>query len=160
MTPTSPQDEFVRFAGQLAESFSFNKSIGQIYGLLYLNPEPLSLDEISKRLLMSKGNASINLRVLEEWGAVRSVPIPGSRRDHYEANRNLKEVALRRLEEGLGRRISWAEKRLDDFLTRTKESPGSEMNAETKKQLQEIRVLLARGRKAMALLPKIGRFLT
>jgi DNA-binding transcriptional regulator GbsR (MarR family) len=102
------QEEFADFAGELAESFSFNRSIGQIYGLLYLSDKPLSLDEIALRLKMSKGNASVNLRALESWGAVRPVWVKGSRRDHYEANRNLKEVALRRVKEGVSKRLDFA----------------------------------------------------
>ena len=66
--------EFARFAGELAESFSFNRSVGQIYGLLYLQESPLSLEDIGQRLSMSKGNASINIRLLESWGPCGPFP--------------------------------------------------------------------------------------
>src|SRR5437870_2655557 len=108
--------ELARFAGELAESIGFNKSIGQIYGLLYTGTAPLSLDEISQKLSMSKGNASINLRVLEEWGAVHSVGVSGSRRDHYEANTKIKDLFLRRLQEGLTKRLDMAERRLNQIV--------------------------------------------
>jgi HTH-type transcriptional regulator, glycine betaine synthesis regulator len=44
---------------------------------------PLSLDEIADRLQMSKGNASMSLRDLRNFGVVRPVQVPGDRRDFY-----------------------------------------------------------------------------
>src|SRR5262245_19140833 len=113
--PTAVDVEFTRFAGELAESFNFSRSIGQIYGLLYISPGPLSLGEICERLSMSKGNASINLRLLEFWGAVRPVSVMGSRKDFYEPNRDLKDLALRRLREGMGKRLDFAESQMARF---------------------------------------------
>ncbi len=155
MTPPPLQEDFARLAGELAESLSFNRSIGQIYGLLYLASEPMSLEDIAKRLGMSKGNASINLRVLASWGAVRPVWVRGSRRDHYEAERNIKALALRRLEEGLSRRLDMAEEKMDSLLSRD----GALQDPAVKKRLQELRSLVASGRKALRVLPKILGFL-
>ena len=58
---------------------------GRIFGLLYLEPEPVSLDDIADALDQSKSNISINIRGLVDWHLVRRVSVPGSRRDHYEA---------------------------------------------------------------------------
>jgi DNA-binding transcriptional regulator GbsR (MarR family) len=153
MPPPSLRDEFAAFAGELAESLSFNRSIGQIYGFLYLSREPLSLGEISRCLKMSKGNASINLRTLESWQAVYPVPVAGSRQDHYEANRDLKMIALRRFKDGFGKRLDLAENHLGRLLKRGDGSP------EAKKSLQNLRSLLAGGRRLLVLLPKMSKFL-
>jgi DNA-binding transcriptional regulator GbsR (MarR family) len=152
MSPSPFDKEFARFAGELAESLSFNKSIGQIFGLLYLSDTPLSLDDIAQRLSMSKGNASINLRYLESWGAVKPVAISGTRRDHYEAHRNLKELALRRLQEGVIRRLDLAEERIASLST----SPdlAGAVDPHAKKRLQEMKALVLSGRKVMKVLPK------
>ena len=58
---------------------------GRIFGYLYLHPAPVSLDEITTELGISKGNVSVNIRGLVEWHLVRRVSVPGSRKDHYEA---------------------------------------------------------------------------
>lgn len=158
MTPLPLQEDFARLAGELAESLSFNRSIGQIYGLLYLASEPLSLEDIANRLGMSKGNASINLRALASWGAVRPVWVRGSRRDHYEADRNIKALALRRLEEGLSRRLDLAEDKMDRILSRLNQD-GAALDPAVKKRLQELRSLVGSGRKALRVLPKILGFL-
>lgn len=76
---------------------------GRIFGLLYLEPGPLSLDEIASALELSKSNVSVQIRGLLEWHLVRSTPVPGSRKDHYEAATNL----LRVLQEIMERRFRW-----------------------------------------------------
>ena len=64
-----------------------NKVGGQIYALLFLSDEPLSLDEIGQRLGVSKSNISINIRMLEDYNLVRKVWVKGSRKDYYAAER-------------------------------------------------------------------------
>lgn len=68
------------------------KSIGEIYGLLYISPEPLSFDEILNRLKISKGSTSQGLKILRSLGAVRAVYVAGSRRDYFVAETELKKL--------------------------------------------------------------------
>lgn len=75
----------------------------RIFGLLYLDPGPLSLDEIAAELSQSKSNVSLNIRVLVEWHLVRRRPVPGSRRDHYEAATDF----FRAMQEIFERRFRW-----------------------------------------------------
>jgi DNA-binding transcriptional regulator GbsR (MarR family) len=75
----------------------------RIFGLLYLSARPLSLDEIAAELSQSKSNVSLNIRVLVEWHLVRRRPMPGSRRDHYEAATDF----FRALQEIFERRFRW-----------------------------------------------------
>ena len=76
---------------------------GRIFGLLYLRPGPVSLDEITTELQQSKGNVSVNVRGLVDWQLVRQVRIPGSRKDHYEAATDFWRV----MQEILERRFRW-----------------------------------------------------
>lgn len=71
------------------------KSIGEIYGLLYLSPEPLSMDMITSILNISTGSASQGLRQLRVFKAVHVRYMPGERREYY-----LAETDLRRLVAG------------------------------------------------------------
>ena len=72
---TSIRDYFIEGAGRLSASLLgiLNKVSGQIFALLLLSPEPLSLDDIVEHLQVSKGNVSINIRLLEEYNLVRNV---------------------------------------------------------------------------------------
>jgi len=67
-------------------------SIGAIYGLLYIEGEPLDMDELAARLAISKGSASQGLRVLRTLGAVERVMPPGARREHFIAGTQLKRI--------------------------------------------------------------------
>ena len=82
-------DTFIQGAGKVSSALlgMINKAGGQIYALLFLSDEPLSLDEISKRLGISKSNVSINIRLLEDFSLVRKVWVKGSRKDFYAAER-------------------------------------------------------------------------
>jgi HTH-type transcriptional regulator, glycine betaine synthesis regulator len=71
--------------GRITEFWGFSRIMGQLYGVLYLSPEPLNLDDMVQELSVSKGNVSINIRALERWNMVRSVWVKGDRKDYYEA---------------------------------------------------------------------------
>ena len=68
------------------------RSLGEIYGLLFISPEPLSLDDLVERLGISKGSASQGLRALRELGAVREIEVENSRRSHFQADMELKRL--------------------------------------------------------------------
>jgi DNA-binding transcriptional regulator GbsR (MarR family) len=68
------------------------KSIGQIFGLLYASPRPLSFREIADLLEISAGSASQGIRLLRDLGAIKPVEVAGDRREHFEP-----ELSLRRL---------------------------------------------------------------
>lgn len=71
------------------------RSVGEIYGLLFITREPLSLDDLVQRLEISKGSASQGLRTLKSLGAVREATGNGQseRRTYYEAATELKRLA-------------------------------------------------------------------
>jgi DNA-binding transcriptional regulator GbsR (MarR family) len=79
---------------QLADYFGFSKVMGQLYGVLLLHGEPLSLDELLERLEISKASVSMNMRTLEQLGMVRQVWLrgKGDRRKYYEAETDLLQI--------------------------------------------------------------------
>src|ERR1700694_1902086 len=76
---------------------------GRIFGLLYLQPGPLSLDEITDELQQSKSNVSVNVRGLVDWPLVRMTRVPRPRKDHYEAATDFWRV----MQEIMERRFRW-----------------------------------------------------
>lgn len=149
---------FASFCGEMAESLSFNRSVGQIYGLLYIEDTPLSLSEIARRLSMSKGNASINLRALEAWGAVQKSALPGSRQDHYEANRDVKALAMKRIKDGLAKRMDMAEKHLNRWEEALSGGKTEEVQR-VRGKMKDLKALVSKGRMAIQVLPKLAGFL-
>lgn len=93
---TSNQD-FIKITGELGAGLGLNRSIGQIYGLLYMSDAPLSLDTISTTLKMSKGSVSLNIRELEKWEAVKKIWVNGTRKDFYEADIDFVNIIYKRM---------------------------------------------------------------
>jgi DNA-binding transcriptional regulator GbsR (MarR family) len=77
------QDQFILEWGRMSSSWGINRTMAQIHALMFISAYPLTVDDIMKRLLISRGNASMSLRDLMEWGIVRRFRRPGERRDVY-----------------------------------------------------------------------------
>ena len=69
------------------------RSIGEIYGLLFISQTALSLDDLVQRLHISKGSASQGLRMLKSLGAVREATGGADRRTYYQPAIELKRLA-------------------------------------------------------------------
>lgn len=74
----------------LASAVGLPRSVAEIYGLLFVSVEPLSLDDLMERVGLSRGSASQGLRALRNLGAVEPVVRPGDRRTYYKAETRLK----------------------------------------------------------------------
>lgn len=81
-------DIFVRMAGVL----SLPRSVGELYGLLFISPEPLCINDCMKKLNISKGSTSQGLKILRSFGAVKPVYVSGDRRDFFEAESALRKI--------------------------------------------------------------------
>ena len=77
--------QMIEAGGRTAETFGVSRLFGQIYALLYLKNEALSLDQIVEELSVSKASVSIACRQLNTFGAIRRITMRGDRRDFYEA---------------------------------------------------------------------------
>ncbi|MEM9481097.1 MAG: hypothetical protein AAGA58_15705 [Verrucomicrobiota bacterium] len=131
------------------------KSVGQIYGLLFITPEPLSLDDIVERLGISKGSASQGLKILKGLGAVATKYLPGERRDHYVAQAQLKVLVSGFVNGELMPHLESGEDRLAVLLEdcATDETEGADFR---KERIERLRRWHGRSSK---LLKTIDRFL-
>jgi len=153
------RDYFIEIAGSMAGNLGLNSIAGQMYALLYISSEPVSLDEITHILKVSKGNASVNIRVLERWGAVKKVWVKGSRRNFYKANEDILKIITNCLKEGLTKRT----KEIDSELFRAEQmiqSAGKQLNKEDKKithvykqKISDIRKLSVKVEELLKLVP-------
>ncbi|MBI5235032.1 MAG: transcriptional regulator [Deltaproteobacteria bacterium] len=76
-------DRFVASWGMMGSVWGVNTSVARVHALLITSDEPLSLDDISERLKISRGNANTCLRELRNWAVICLVKKPGDRRDYY-----------------------------------------------------------------------------
>jgi DNA-binding transcriptional regulator GbsR (MarR family) len=88
-------ERFVLQWGDMGDEWGVNRSVSQIHGLLYLSEEPLTAEDIAEQLGMARSNVSNSIKELLSWNLIRRVPILGDRRDHFEAETDIWEVAAR-----------------------------------------------------------------
>jgi len=86
------EQELVAIFSDMAELFGNPRSHGAIYGLLFIAETPLTMEEIVRRLGISKGSASQGLGYLEEFNAVDRLRAEGARSHHYAARLELKPL--------------------------------------------------------------------
>jgi len=79
------EDQFVELWNNMASLWGISPTMARIHGLLYICGAALSMDDIMARLAISRGNVSMNLSKLVEWGLVRRVHKRGDRKDYYES---------------------------------------------------------------------------
>ncbi|HKS95921.1 MAG TPA: MarR family transcriptional regulator [Terriglobia bacterium] len=85
--------KFILHWGEMGTRWGVNRTVAQVHALLYLAPEPLNAEDISKALSVARSNVSTSLRELEAWGIVRAVHRLGDRREHYESMKDVWEMA-------------------------------------------------------------------
>jgi DNA-binding transcriptional regulator GbsR (MarR family) len=85
--------------GALMELWGFRRQLGRIWGLLFLSDRPLAAPELCERLQISTGLLSMSLAELRRWGVVKSVHVPGDRKEHFEAETHVWKMVRRVLME-------------------------------------------------------------
>lgn len=84
--------EFVAHFGEMGSRWGINRTVGQIYALLYVSQRALNADEIAETLEFSRSNVSMGLKELQSWRLVRMKHQPGDRREYFEAPADVWEI--------------------------------------------------------------------
>ena len=86
------EDQFVELWNNMADLWGISPTMARIHGLLYITGAALSMDDIMDRLAISRGNVSMNLSKLVEWGLVRRVHKKRDRKEYYESLHDVWEM--------------------------------------------------------------------
>ncbi|WP_395733430.1 GbsR/MarR family transcriptional regulator [Prosthecobacter sp.] len=110
---------FIAASGATTHSFGLGRLIGRLFALLYLTPEPLCLDQIAKKLKISKASASIAVRQLAALHAVHKVAEieAAGRRDFYQAELSFGVILRKGLLPGLQKKLRSAGVQIDRTLS-------------------------------------------
>ena len=79
------EQRFIELWGDMSSWWGVSRTMAEIHGLLFITSTPHSAEDIQNSLGISRGNVSMNIRTLVEWGLVRRVRKRGDRRDYYES---------------------------------------------------------------------------
>ena len=131
------------------------KSVGEIYGLLFVSPRPLPMDELTQRLQISTGAASQGLKLLRSFGAVKAVYAPGDRRDHYSADLELSRFATVFIKEELQPRMERALERIQRMEQLLETLPPEDRES-SRRRIERLKHWLDKGQ---TMLPWLLKFL-
>ncbi|MCP2935978.1 GbsR/MarR family transcriptional regulator, partial [Salmonella enterica subsp. enterica serovar Typhimurium] len=83
---------FVAHFGEMGSRWGINRTVGQIYALIFVSPKPLCADEIAETLSYSRSNVSMGLKELQSWRLVKLRHVAGDRREYFEAPSDAWEI--------------------------------------------------------------------
>lgn len=96
---------FALHFGEMGSRWGINRTVGQIYAMLFLADAPRNAEEISEALSLSRGSVSMGLKELASWNLVQLRHLPGDRRDYYETPRDVWAIFRTLVEERKKREI-------------------------------------------------------
>ncbi len=86
------QDLFIRRWGEMGQTWGINRTMAEIHAFLYITARPQCTDDVMERLNISRGNASMSLRALCDWGIIRRLHRRGERREYFESLSDVWEI--------------------------------------------------------------------
>lgn len=93
ITPLSSLSrEFINHFGEMGSRWGINRTVGQMYALLFVSQTPLNADDMADALGFSRSNVSMGLKELQAWRLVRQRHLPGDRREYFEAPEDVWEI--------------------------------------------------------------------
>jgi DNA-binding transcriptional regulator GbsR (MarR family) len=131
---TPVQQRFILHWGEMGTRWGINRTVAQVHALLYLSPQPLHAEDISKTLAVARSNVSTSLRELQSWGIVRVVHVLGDRRDHFETGKDVWELFRTILQERKRREIDPTLRVLQECVAELEK--GGAGQAETRERVQ------------------------
>lgn len=130
------KNKFIQTWGALGSQWGINKTMAQIHALLMVSPQAVSMEDIMDELQISRGNASMNLRALMDWGIVYKEFKHGERREYFTAEKDLDELAVKIARERSKREIKPALKVLKEVSSF--DADGSEAQKHFTKQTNKL----------------------
>src|SRR5271154_1171778 len=105
MTLSNAAREFILHWGEMGNRWGVNRTVAQVYALLYLSPEPLAAEDIAETLSVARSNVSTSLRELQNWQLVQATHQMGDRRDFFSTSHDVWQLFLTVIHQRVEREI-------------------------------------------------------
>jgi len=86
------EQTFITHFGEMGARWGVNRTVGQIYAVLFLSDHPLCADNLVEALGFSRSNISMGLKELQSWKLVRHQHLPDDRRDFFSTPEDLWDI--------------------------------------------------------------------
>ncbi len=137
LTPLA--QKFILHFGEMGSRWGINRTVGQMYALLYVLGKPLNADEIAEHLQFSRSNVSMGLKELQSWRLVKLLHQPGDRREYFEPPKDVWDIFKALLEERRRREVEPTLSMLRDALL---ETPTTEADIVAQQRMREMYELI------------------
>lgn len=131
------------------------KSVGEIYGLLFISDGPLTLDDLVNRLAISKGSASQGLRTLKTLGAIREADSNGHRRTHYLPATELKRLAGGFIKEQIRPHLESGKTKIDQLSQAVEDIHDPERRKFARKRVEKLETWIRKSSHVLPVLQKL-----
>ena len=132
-------ETFVLHFGEMGGRWGINRTVGQIYALLFVSDRPLNAEEITEALGVSRSNVSMGVKELEAWRLIRKRHLPDDRRDYFQAPDDIWQIVRTLAEERRRREVDPTLSMLRDVLM---ETPGSQEERHAQMRMREMHDLI------------------
>ena len=130
---------FVLHFGEMGSRWGINRTVGQIYALLYVSRKALNADEIGESLAFSRSNVSMGLKELQSWNLVKLQHLPNDRREYFSAPEDVWAIFRTLAEERRKREIDPTLSMLRDALM---EQPGTQDDIHAQARMKQMHDLI------------------
>ena len=133
--------QFVSHFGEMGSRWGINRTVGQMYALIFISERALNADEIAEALEFSRSNVSMGLKELQSWRLVRMRHQQGDRREYFESPADVWEIFRVLAEERRRREIEPTQSMLRMALL---ESPTSDAERHAQERMRQMYELIDR----------------
>ena len=148
----SPEDSILHLCVKLCGILGLPKSVGLIYGAVFVSARPIEAGDICQKLKISRGSVSQGLKFLRELGAIRVEGDNGNRAEHFVVEDHLRKA----VETFVTKKIGPAFEELGEEVVRLEKDPNLNLPEELREKLETIRRWHSHGQ---LLLPLVTGFL-
>jgi DNA-binding transcriptional regulator GbsR (MarR family) len=132
-------EAFVLHFGEMGSRWGINRTVGQIYAVLFASERPLCADDIVERLGISRSNVSMGLKELQSWNLLRQRSIQGDRREFFTTPDDIYAIVRTLVDERKKREIDPTLSMLRELLMQT---PGTAEEKHAQEKLREMHELI------------------
>ncbi|WP_243635866.1 GbsR/MarR family transcriptional regulator [Hymenobacter edaphi] len=115
LTLEQAKAQFIHLWGATSASWGINRTMAQMHALLLVSAEALSTEDLMAQLQISRGNASMTVRELLDWGLVYKALKPGERREYFVAEKDMLQVTRCIIRERKRRELDAMKRSLDQL---------------------------------------------
>jgi DNA-binding transcriptional regulator GbsR (MarR family) len=126
---------FVLHFGEMGSRWGINRTVGQVYALIYLSERALCADDVVDALGISRSNVSMSLKELQSWNLVRMKHMPNDRRDFFSTPEDVWVIVRTLVEERKKREIDPTLSMLRELLM---QRPASDEERHAQKRIDEM----------------------